>query len=62
MKQIKYNYPVASSKLVAEDYFGTKSTDHYHNLENPAMQTWFKAQGGYAEHILENSPFHIINF
>ncbi len=59
MKQTKYNYPVAPSKPVTEDYFGTKITDHYRNLENledPEVQKWFKAQGSYAEHILENIP------
>jgi len=59
MKQTKYNYPVALSKPVTEDYFGTKITDHYRNLEDledPSVQTWFKTQGVYAENILENIP------
>ena len=59
MKQIKYNYPIAPSQPVTEDYFGIKITDHYRNFEDlkdPAVQTWFKAQGGYAESILENIP------
>jgi len=34
MNQTKYNYPVAPSKPITEDYFGTKITDHYRNLEN----------------------------
>ncbi len=58
-QQSKYNYPLAPSKPVTEDYFGTKVTDHYRNLENlkdPAVQAWFKAQGVYAERILENIP------
>lgn len=57
MNQTKYNYPAAPSKPITEDYFGTKITDHYRNLEDikdPAVQTWFKAQGVYAENILDN--------
>ena len=59
MKQTKYNYPVAPSKPVTEYYFGTKITDHYRNFEDlkdSAVQTWFKAQGIYAENILDNIP------
>ncbi len=59
MKQTKYNYPLAPSKPVTEDYFGTKITDHYRNLENlkdPEVQDWFQAQGEYAKNILENIP------
>ena len=59
MKQTKYNYPVAPYKPVTEDYFGMQVTDHYRNLENledAEVQSWFKAQGAYAEQILENIP------
>ncbi len=59
MKKNKYNYPIAPSKPVTEDYFGTKITDHYRNLEdlkNPEVQAWLKAQGKYAKNILENIP------
>ncbi len=59
MNKTQYNYPIAPSKPVTEDYFGTKITDHYRNLEDPkdpAVQAWFKAQGVYAENILENIP------
>ncbi len=52
MNKIKYNYSIAPSKPLTEDYFGTKTTVYYRNLENlkdPALQTWFKVQGGYAE-------------
>ncbi len=59
MQQTKFNYPIAPSKPVTEDYFGTKITDHYRNLENlkdPAVQTWFKAQGVYAANIFDNIP------
>ncbi len=59
MKPTKYNYPLAPSKPVTEDYFGTKITDHYRNLEDltdPIVQKWYKDQGVYAENILENIP------
>ncbi len=59
MKQNKYNYPLAPSKPVTEDYFGTEITDHYRNLEDlkdPEVQAWLKAQGEYAKNMLENIP------
>ncbi len=55
----QYNYPIAPSKPITEDYFGTKITDHYRNLESledPEVQKWFKAQGAYTENILDSIP------
>jgi len=50
-------YPVAPSKPVSEEYFGTTIQDDYRNLEDlndSLVLSWFKEEGMYANKILGN--------
>jgi prolyl oligopeptidase len=51
--------PVAPSKPVTDDYFGTKIVDPYRWMEdihNPALLSWMKAQNDYTRSILDSIP------
>jgi prolyl oligopeptidase len=51
--------PVAPVKPVIDDYYGTKVSgpDRYmKNLQDPAVQSWFKAQNDYARAVLARIP------
>jgi len=54
--QTKFNYPPTKKTPVVDDYYGTKVTDNYRWLENmndTAVQNWFKAQGDYSGDIIK---------
>lgn len=49
----------APSKLVTEEYFGTKIEDEYRNLEDlkdPSTSNWMKSQTNYTNSILNQIP------
>jgi prolyl oligopeptidase len=51
--------PTAPVKPVIDNYHGTKVSDPYRymeNLEDPAVQSWFKAQDNYTRSMLANIP------
>ena len=51
--------PVATVKVVTDEYFGTKVTDPYRymeDLKDPQVQAWFKAQNDYTRAVLERIP------
>jgi prolyl oligopeptidase len=51
--------PAAPVKPVVDDYHGTKVSDPYRymeNLDDPAVQSWFKAQNDYARAVLAGIP------
>jgi len=51
--------PVAPVRPVIDDYHGTKVSDPYRYLENvedPAVQSWFKAQNDYTRAVLAAIP------
>jgi prolyl oligopeptidase len=51
--------PVAPVKPVIDDYHGTKVSDPYRymeNLDDPAVQSWFKAQNDYTRSVLARIP------
>jgi prolyl oligopeptidase len=51
--------PVAPVKPMVDDYYGTKVSDPYRymeNLQDPAVQSWFKAQNDYARAVLARIP------
>jgi prolyl oligopeptidase len=53
------NLPVITPKPVTDDYFGTKITDPYRNIENledPEVKTWMKAHSDYARKTLDAIP------
>lgn len=52
-------YPETKKAPVVDDYFGVKVTDNYRWMEdmnNAEVQKWFKAQGEYADNILDKIP------
>src|SRR5262249_49682304 len=51
--------PTAPVRPVTETYYGTKVTDPYRYmeaLEDPEVQSWFKAQNAYARTLLNRLP------
>ena len=51
------NPPVAPVKVVTEEFFGQKIDDPYRymeNLDDPAVESWLKAQGDYATGVLSS--------
>jgi prolyl oligopeptidase len=51
----QYNYPATKQIAVTDTYFGTKITDNYRWLEDlnqPEVQTWFKAQANFSNDII----------
>lgn len=51
--------PVAPVRPVIDDYHGTKVSDPYRymeNLQDPAVQSWFKAQNDYTRAVLASIP------
>jgi prolyl oligopeptidase len=55
--QKKFDYPIAPSQPVIEEYCGITIEDTYRNLENLSdkkVLKWFKDQGEYADGILSN--------
>ncbi len=52
-----YHYPEAPSEPISDTYFGITIQDDYRNLENlndSLVLKWFKAEGKFANNILEN--------
>ncbi|MBL7878718.1 MAG: S9 family peptidase, partial [Chryseobacterium gambrini] len=55
----QYNYPATPEKVVVDDYFGTKITDHYRWLEdikNPEVKKWFKSQSDFSHTVIDKIP------
>jgi len=51
--------PTAAVRAITETYYGTKVTDPYRYmeaLEDPEVQSWFKAQNDYARAVLTSLP------
>ena len=51
--------PVAPVRPVLDDYHGTKVSDPYRyleNVDNPSVQSWFKAQNDYTRAVLAAIP------
>ena len=51
--------PVAPIRTVTEDYHGIKLSDRYsymENLEDPSVQSWFKAQDNYTRKVVAGIP------
>jgi prolyl oligopeptidase len=51
--------PVAPINPAVDDYFGVKITDPYRymeNLDDPAVQSWVKAQATYTRNVLDSIP------